>query len=99
MTEDNARTMALTWLLTDGPLAKHAHRGIEIHPHAKDDLSSPWMTVDAMGKPPERYAIWRRTGAVHRVQEDGDEYPEAVEDDPIWSPPEEGMGTERRWTP
>lgn len=83
----SAVEVALTWLLTDGPLAKHANRGIEIHPHANDEPSSPWMTADAMGDgPQERYAIWRRTGAVYRVQGEGDEYPEAVEDDPIWTP-------------
>lgn len=73
----------LEWLIGEGPLQG---RTIELHGHATDDPSSPWATVDAVGDPPARFAIWRATGAVHRVQEAGDEFPEAVEDDPIWRP-------------
>lgn len=75
-------TRALIWLIREGPLKNQA---CEI----RNSPDSPWVTVDKLerGERVEpRFAIWRRTGAVHRVQEAGDPYPEAVEDDPIWTP-------------
>lgn len=32
------------------------------------------------------FAIFKRTGALHRFEGEGDEYPGAVSDDPIWTP-------------
>lgn len=38
--------------------------------------AGPWVCVDFVGG--DKYAIWKSTGAVHRIGPDG-----AVEDDPI----------------
>lgn len=85
MTSDgnvNPWARGLTWLLEDGPLADQACEVLRPN-------DSPWINVDKLEggeKVPPRFAIWRRTGAVHRVQEEGEPYPGAVEDEPIWQP-------------
>lgn len=81
--EQQLTVAAFGWLTCEGPLAG---RAVQWHMHAGDDPASPWAMVVALGGPAARFAIWRATGAVHRVQESGDPFPEAVEDDPIWTP-------------
>lgn len=82
-----AWSQALVWLFTEGPLT-------ETPAELVFQANGPWILADKMTKPgerPARFAIWKATGAVHRVQEDGEPFPEAVEDDPIWKPAEDDV--------
>lgn len=54
----------------------NAHRNVD---YVGPPLDNPWLVVQFVGG--DRYAIWKATGAVHRVGPDG-----AVDDDPILTP-------------
>lgn len=84
--------LGLRWVMT-----AHRDRPVRVfHPGGDVPSGSPWLAADVgwderqglVGRPEVRYAIWKRTGDVYRVQEEGEPYPEAVTDDPVFRVPE-----------
>lgn len=75
-------------------LVMKAHPGASVRVRDLGEISS-WVCADVgwderqglVGRPEVRYAIWKRSGNVHRVMEAGEAYPEAVTDDPVFEVP------------
>lgn len=73
----------------------HAHLGLKLLMVERPGKSfkvtdpgdvSPWLHADEVIEG-ERWAIWKATGHVYRVQHEGEPYPEAVTDDPVYEVP------------